>query len=114
MSQNGRFLIDHIPIVAEICVTSSKKKEGRMFGNVTIPNIRPGDVGAKRRLLKEMDKIIADGLETWTHDQLVIWTANKAKEIAKSRNRKDNPDGWSPLTRLIRLKLKFLGMALVS
>ena len=48
---------------------------------------------------------------TWTHDQLVIWTANKAKEIAKSRNRKDNPDGWSPLTRLMRLKLKVLGMA---
>ena len=111
MSQNGRFLSDHIPIVAEICVTGSKKKEGRMIGNITSPNIRPGDEGAKRRLMKEMERIIAGGLETWTHDQLVIWTANKAKEIAKSRNRKDNPDGWSPLTRLMRLKLKVLGMA---
>ena len=40
-----------------------------------------------------MDKIIAAGLGDWTHDQLVVWTAIKAKEIAKSRNRKDNPDG---------------------
>ena len=83
VSQNGRFLSDHIPIVAEVCVTGSKKKEGRIIGNKTIPSIRPGDAGAKRRLLKEMDKIIADGLDTWTHDQLVVWTANKAKEIAR-------------------------------
>ena len=62
-------------------------------------------------LLKEMEKIIDGGLEGWTHDQLVVWTANKSKEIAKSRNKKDNPDGWSPLTRLMRLGLKVLGMA---
>jgi hypothetical protein len=37
-------------------VTGSKKKEGRIIGNTTIPSIRPGDAGAKRRLLKEMDK----------------------------------------------------------
>jgi hypothetical protein len=49
--------------MAEICVMGSKKQEGRMIGNVTIPNIRPGDAGAKRRLLKEMDKVIADGLD---------------------------------------------------
>ena len=111
VSQNERFLSDHIPIVAEVCVTGSKKKEDRIIGNKTIPSIRPGDAGAKRRLLKEMDKIIADGLDTWTHDQLVVWTANKAKEIARSRNRKNNPDGWSPLTRLMRLKVRILGMA---
>ena len=64
VSQNGRFLSDHIPVVAEICVTGSKKKEGRMIGNIAIPNIRPGDAGAKRRLMKEMEKIIAGGLET--------------------------------------------------
>jgi len=104
-------LSDHIPIVAEVCVTGFKKKEGKMIGNTTIPNIRPGDAGAKRRLLKEMNKIVAEGLDNWTHDQLVVWTANKAKEIARSRNRKDNPDGWSPLTRLMKLKLKVLGMA---
>jgi hypothetical protein len=81
-----------------------------MIGNTTIPTIRPGDAGAKRRLLKAMEKIVAEGLDNWTHDQLVVWTANKAKEIAKSRNRKDNPDGWSPLTRIMRLKVKMLGM----
>jgi hypothetical protein len=108
VSQNGRFLNDHIPIIAEITITGKSKKEGRMIGNVSTPNIRPGDEGAKRRLLKEMDKIVATGLGDWTHDQLVIWTAIKAKEIAKSRNRKDNPDGWSPPTRLMRLKVKIL------
>jgi hypothetical protein len=108
---NGRFLSDNIPIIAEVSVMGKRKEEGRRLGNILTPNIRPGDEGAKRRLMKEMDKITAAGLEDWTHDQLVVWTATKAKEIAKSRNRKDNPDGWSPLTRLMRLKVKLLGMA---
>ena len=73
-------------------------------------NVKPGDAGAKRRLLKEMDKMVGEGIESWTHDQIVVWTANRAKEIAKTRNRKDNPDGWSPLTRIMRLKVKILGM----
>jgi hypothetical protein len=111
ISQNGRFLSDHIPIIAKVAISAKIREECRRIGNVTIPSMRPGDEGAKRRLKKEMDKIIAAGLDNWTHDQLVVWTANKAKEIAKSRNRKDNPDGWSPLTRLMRLKVKVLGMA---
>ena len=57
-----------------------------------------------------MDKMVAEGIENWTHDQIVVRTANRAKEIAKTRNRKDNPDGWSPLTRIMRLKVKILGM----
>ena len=52
---------DHIPIIAEVCVNGSKKKDGRMIGNTTIPNIRPGDAGAKRRLLKDIDYLVEDG-----------------------------------------------------
>ena len=76
------------------------------------PIIRAGDAGAIRKLNKEFERMIEEGLEDWEHNQVVIWTANKAKEIAKKRNRKDNPDGWSPLTRLMRLKVKVLGMVL--
>ena len=103
--------MDHIPIIASLQITGVARKEGRKLGTIQTPSIRAGDSGAKRRLLKEMDKIVASGLKDWTHDQLVVWTANKAKEIARTRNKKDNPDGWSPLTRLMRLRLKVLGMA---
>jgi hypothetical protein len=111
VSQNGRFLIDHIPVIASVGILGVLRKEGRRLGTTQVPNIRPGDGGAMRRLKKEMDKIVAAGLKDWTHDQLVIWTANKAKGIALTRNKKDNPDGWSPLTRLMRLRLKVLWMA---
>ena len=40
------------------------------------------------------------------------WTANASRQIALSRNRKDNPNGWSPLIRLMRLKVKVLGAIL--
>ena len=112
ISQSGRFLKDHMPIVAEIHIQGVLEKVGKRVKQVNIPTIRPGDEGAKRRLLKEFEKVIAKGLDGWTHKQIVVWTANKAKEIAKSRNRKDNPNGWSPLTRLMRLKVRVLGMLL--
>jgi hypothetical protein len=93
VSKNGRFLNDHIPIIAKVEVNGICREQGRRLNNITVPNIRPGDGGARRRLLKEFDKIVSAGLEGWTHDQIVVWTANKAKEIARSRNKKDNPDG---------------------
>ena len=74
-----------------------------------IPTIRPGDAGAKRRIKKEMETHLCGKLEDWSLNQITNWTANRAKEIAKKRNKKDNPDGWSPLTRLMRLKVKILG-----
>ena len=74
-----------------------------------IPTIRPGDAGAKRRIKKEMEKHLSGKLEDWSLNQITNWTANRAKEIAKKRNKKDNPDGWSPLARLMRLKVKILG-----
>ena len=112
VSMNGSFLRDHIPIIAEVEVHGSRTEGGRRIESGPSLSIRAGDAGAIRKLNKEFERLIEEGLEDWDHNQLVIWTANKAKEIAKKRNRKDNPDGWSPLTRLMRLKVKMLGMVL--
>ena len=38
-----------------------------------------------------------------------MWTVDKSREIASRRNRKENPNGWSPLCCWMRLKLKMLG-----
>ena len=85
-SQDGSFIKDHMPIVAEIDITGHKKSEGRRLKQVAIPTLGSGDEGAKRRLMKELDRLIVNGLEGWTHEKLVIWTAKTAKLIAKSRN----------------------------
>ncbi len=42
-------------------------------------------------------------------DEIINWTVNKSKEIARGRNRKDNPNGWSLLTRVMRLRAKLVG-----
>jgi hypothetical protein len=42
-------------------------------------------------------------------DEIINWTVSKSKEIARGRNRKDNPNGWSPLTRVMRLRAKLVG-----
>jgi hypothetical protein len=77
-----------------------------------IPMIIAGDSGARKRLEKAMEGHLKGDLNGWSHEQLVTWTANKAKEIAKGRNKKTNPNGWSPLTRLMRLKVNILGALL--
>ena len=64
--------MDHIPVIASLQITWVTRKEGRKLGTIQIPNFRAGDSGARRRLHKEMDKIVASGLQDWTHDQLVV------------------------------------------
>ena len=109
VSQNGRFLSDHMPLVATITVTGIEKNQGTRLKQMVIPTIKAGDTGARKRLEKMMAKTLGGDLEDWTLSQLVNWTSNAAKEVAKTRNKKDNPDGWSPLTRVMRLKVKVLG-----
>ena len=36
-------------------------------------------------------------------------TVKESLRIAKSRNSKNNPDGWSPVTRLLHLRLRVMG-----
>jgi exonuclease III len=108
-TENGRFLRDHIPLIASVEIRGVAQKKGKRLAQIVVPMIRAGDSGARRRLEKEMEKNLSGDLVDWSHEQIVMWTANKAKEIAKNRNRKDNPDGWSPLTRLMRLRVKILG-----
>ena len=103
---------DHIPIIAEIEITGPEDRQGTRIGQKTIPTIRSGDAGAKKRLEKMMKKELTGDLGDWTLEEIVGWTANASKEIALSRNRKDNPNGWSPLIRLMRLKVKALGAIL--
>jgi hypothetical protein len=112
VTDNGRFLRDHIPLVSKIGISGTASKKGKRLSQLVVPMIRAGDSGAKRRLEKEMNKYLSGDLHDWNHEQIEMWTANKAKEIAKTRNRKDNPDGWSPVTRLMRLKVKILGALL--
>ena len=55
-----------------------------------------------------MKKHLSGELNDWSMDEIISWTVAKSKEIAKGRNRKDNPNGWSPLTRIMRLRAKLV------
>ena len=99
-------------MIVEVTLNGAPHREGTRLKQTVIPTIRPGDAGAKRRIKKEMETHLCGKLEDWSLNQLTKRTANRAKEIAKKRNKKDNPDGWSPLARLMRLKVKILGAVL--
>ena len=77
-----------MPIIASIEITGIEKNQGNRLKQSTIPTIKAGDTGAKKRLQKMMAKTLTGDLNDWTHDQLVNWTSNAAKEIAKARNKK--------------------------
>ena len=47
VSQNGRFLSDHMPIVASIEITGIEKNQGNRLKQSTIPTIKAGDTEAK-------------------------------------------------------------------
>ena len=42
-------------------------------------------------------------------EEITDWTVKQARAIAASRNSRNNPNGWSPLSRLLHLRLRALG-----
>ena len=109
VTENGSFVRDHIPLVVTVDIMGMGKKEGKRKKEFYPTMIRAGDEGAKKKLEKAMKKHLSGELNDWSMDEIISWTVSKSKEIAKGRNRKDNPNGWSPLTRIMRLRAKLVG-----
>jgi hypothetical protein len=109
VTEDGSFVRDHIPLVVAVEIMGEIKKEGKRRKETYPPMIRAGDEGAKKKLEKAMKKHLSGDLNDWSMDEIINWTVNKSKEIARGRNRKDNPNGWSPLTRVMRLRAKLVG-----
>jgi exonuclease III len=55
-TENGRFLRDHIPLIASVEIRGVAQKKGKRLAQIVVPMIRAGDSGARRRLEKEMEK----------------------------------------------------------
>ena len=47
-----------------------------------------------------MKKKLTGTLDSWTVGDITEWTVKEASRIARKRNSKHNPDGWSPVSRL--------------
>ena len=46
---------------------------------------------------------------SYSVEEITEWTVAEARKIAASRHSKHNPSGWSPLSRLLHLRLRALG-----
>ena len=90
-------------------IVGVEKKVGKRKKETYSTMIRAGDEGAKKKLEKATKKHLSGELNDWSMEKIINWTVAKSKEIERGRNRKDNPNGWSPLTRVMRLRAKLVG-----
>ena len=95
MTEDGSFVRDHIPLVVAVEIVGMETKEGKRKKETYSTMIRTGDEGEKKKLEKAMKKHLSGELNDWSMDEIINWTVTKSKEIARGRNRKDNPNGWS-------------------
>ena len=73
------------------------------------PCLRAHDKGGLRRLNEALEKKFHGDPGAYTVEEITEWTVTQARKIAASRHNKHNPSGWSPLSRLLHLRLRALG-----
>ena len=72
-------------------------------------SLRAGDKGGLRRLTKAMEKNMLGEMKSWSVQDITDWTVKEANRIAESRKTEYNPDGWSPVSRLLHVRLRAIG-----
>jgi hypothetical protein len=77
----------------------------------TLPTIRPSDKGATRKYEKAINRIPSGEIDKMTLEQITEKTMSIVTDIAKKRNGKSNPNGWSPLSRTLALRISLHGTA---
>ncbi len=73
------------------------------------PTLRSGDKGGLRRLQESLKKKFSGDLSEYSIGEITDWTVAEQRRIAASRASKANPDGWSPTSRLLHIRLRILG-----
>ena len=56
-----------------------------------------------------MEKIMLGEMKSWSVQDITDWTVKEANRIAENRKTEYNPDGWSPVSRLLHVRLRAVG-----
>ncbi len=110
ITPDGLYMGDHFPLIAAIEAGVLPTVAKRITVKAT-PRIKSSDKGGLRRLNRALAKRFAD-ISTFSLVAITDWTVREERRIAESRRYKFNPDGWSPISRLLQLRLRVLGALL--
>ena len=75
------------------------------------PTFRPSDKGATKRFEKAWCRIHDSRIKEMSMEDIVKENMEIVGRIMKNRNTKVNPNGWSPISRLISLRISVHGTA---
>jgi hypothetical protein len=107
--EDGLFLDDHFPVVGSILADGLQAAEGKKIQIKIPPTIRASDKGALKKLAESLTRRFSGDLSACSIKTITNWTVAEAQRIAKARNTKNNPDGWSPSSRVLHIRLRALG-----
>ena len=111
LATSGLFTTDHVPVIVNTAITTASKitKITLMKHNVTLDN---SDKGAVRRFISRTKKLadkMGDGLSSLSLPELTKASVDIVRDIHNRRHTKRNPEIWSPISRLLSLRLSALG-----
>ena len=109
VEEDGSFVGDHYPMIGGIKLESMGDPIPVKIEAKIPKTIQPGDAGGLRRLNEAIMKKFPGDLTGHSVEEITEWTVKQARAIAASRNSKNHPNGWSPLSRILHLRLRALG-----
>jgi hypothetical protein len=111
VSDSGMDANDHAMILGWVEV-ENKGKNIREVKAMRTPTIRPTDKGATKKLEKIFKRTTDKELGEMNMAKIIKETMKKVKIIYDNRNNRTNRDGWSPVTRIIAMRISVHGTAL--
>ena len=110
VSNTGLDLNDHSIIIGWLDVPEGVKKVREMKG-VKLATLRPADKGATKKIEKAWGKISDNTINKMSMEEIIRENMGIVERISANRNTKRNPNGWSPIARLISLRISVHGTA---
>ena len=101
---------DHSLLVSSITLKTPIKRTKEMKKPV-LHTLKATDKGAIRKYEKRIRRISAQTIEKMNMEELTTTSKKIVDEIMVGRNGRNSPNGWSPLSNLISLRISVHGTA---
>ena len=110
VSSTGLDLHDHSIIVGWVEAPLGKTRVKEMKGT-KLATLRPADKGATKKFEKAWGRIQDDKIKKMSMEEIIMENRRIVEKIGANRNNKRNPNGWSPISRLVSLRISVHGTA---
>ena len=110
MVDEGEVCTDHIPLLGWVERECKKIKVRRIRMNME-KGLRSTDKGASKRFSRAMDKVDESVVKEMSIEEVVEMTMRTVRKISKGRANNLNPNGYSPASRILSLRMSVHGTA---